>query len=1283
MTRSYFSAWLNAWALCLLLLGADAFAGEPAARSLAPVRLRGYGEVSATFTVSEKAPGGTFSCLTIACESAEKAGIVHAKYVSDLHLLGEVKDETLAVVGITVPVFTVPRQGVVSAFRHGKTVYIAASPKLEVLRDGLVAVKGKLAGAELVPSSQVPMYLDAWDKHGFRFYYWPFQQPKGVEWKNYDLLAEFDFAKLCNESGVVIWSGDDRCDFADGLTNEPFWDWAARAASRRNLPVVVNSQLTDNAAWLLNRYRDQTQKRMPGYCGGYYTAGDASHAGLGHISWSATTFLDAEMAVQQQTWRKYAKLDTTIEYLEPHGELRHGEHDILTEYGPEADRSYRDFLKQQHGSLTRLSQRWHGDARVLKSWDDVRVPELVHFLGFDAKAMDLGGDWKIRLEESSDGKSATTNTAPLEWYQPGFADNAWPSLTAPHSDMAMFQPRRPAVWRRHFLVTPEWKAQSPRVWLYVFSLNRGKDERSPMYLNGQKVGEPVMGGIRNWTVAEVTGALKAGENLLALRLPQNYLGYRVYLTGRPPAQYPQLGEALNAQWADFIRWQAHTRQESCRRGLEAIREVDPDRSVICMAPDAFIGGLEELCQDYGGHFHNTGSMAGWWSESLPMMARAAGLPNSAEPGGPARTLPEFKFFLGNWLTEGVNAIHYFIHIGDICWNPEIRAWFEEHQPTLAALGKMHIPKAEVAMLFDDDVDNLLGWPWKPGHNGYLIQFNGNLHKEYHLDAVSLRDFGRGFADGYRAVVDTESPVLDEPALAAIEAWVRRGGVFITTGETGRHTPEKADAWPISRLTGYAVSKVTAHPNQQKMKFAPGQAVFSEADWTDSQLNRLGLYLQKVAPECQDLLRWPDGSTAVGLRKLGQGMVVTVGCKYNYSTFLLEQVFAWLKLNPVPGYAPEKQIISTHEVSNNGLYDVWVLFNREREKPGKSRLVFRAGCRPEHCFDLQTRQEVPLVREGAEIRTAELEFGPADIRILLTPCAQICQAPLDWLELQRGWWRGTTAPRTKLPPYRAPNTLALTADWKILPLPEDAPADQSALAAVGLDDRAWEKADLVNWLVPEERPSHRAFFRKAFTVPAGWQDGEIKLWIKSWTHEAVRGRMRVWLDGQKLADGSSVTAYDLTAQLKPRSAHLLAVEIKSEGQVAGCIGNSWLTYLPRPANQVDLAGSWTPSRDGLVWGPEAPLPGPWSDWSMARRRVTVPAAWSGQTAMMDVETETQFGIYGVMVNGRLVRRLHHEVGTVTSLNVTPWIKFGQENELHIVRGTPGKGAIKRVALQFHK
>ena len=53
------------------------------------------------------------------------------------------------------------------------------------------------------------------------------------------------------------------------------------------------------------------------------------------------------------------------------------------------------------------------------------------------------------------------------------------------------------------------------------------------------------------------------------------------------------------------------------------------------------------------------------------------------------------------------------------------------------------------------------------------------------------------------------------------------------------------------------------------------------------------------------------------------------------------------------------------------------------------------------------------------------------------------------------------------------------------------------------------------------------------------------------------------------------------------------------------------------------------------------------------------------------------------SGRLVRRLHDEVGAVTRLNVTPWIRFGRENEIHIVRDSPGSGAINRVGIDIHQ
>ncbi len=128
-------------------------------------------------------------CLEIRCESADKAGIVHAKLVSDFHALGGVKDESFPVGGIAVPVIAVPAQGIVSAFRNGKVVYCVSSATQAGWLSGMTELKRNLTDGELAPQSHVPMFLNAWDQHGFRFYYRPWETPgKDVKWKDYPVL---------------------------------------------------------------------------------------------------------------------------------------------------------------------------------------------------------------------------------------------------------------------------------------------------------------------------------------------------------------------------------------------------------------------------------------------------------------------------------------------------------------------------------------------------------------------------------------------------------------------------------------------------------------------------------------------------------------------------------------------------------------------------------------------------------------------------------------------------------------------------------------------------------------------------------------------------------------------------------------------------------------------------------------------------------------------------------------------------------------------------------------
>lgn len=1326
----------------------------PTTRDLAPLRLRGYGELAAKFTSAPSARDGTVSWLAISCENEAKAGIVHAKFVSDLHALSEIRDDTLPVAGIQVPVSVVPRQGVVTALRYGRFVHVLTGPTVERLKEGLASLNRRsqqpdwafllepssgplatpgpagssrtpaapqslLAGAELLPHGQVPMFLQAWDQHGFRFYYRPWETPKDARWKDYQVLGEFDFAKQTGQRGFVFWAETSLADQAVGLDNDLWWDWAARAAGRRQLPIVINTSGAD-PTWLLNGYRDQLMSLMPQFCGSFHSVADTSSAGMRSVSWCARAAQDAQLAAIRRIAGRYSQLPNTLEYLEPHGELRHGDYDIFLEYGTVADASFRDYLKAKYGSVATVAERWGSQAEI-QAWEDVRVPDLASFLGYDAQALDLTGSWRIGYEAkpqpAAEGRKKNPgpnpSLAPAEWFSEKFDDSSWPTITAPGNDRMMFLDKRPAVFRRACEVPANWLDAGEKVWLYVWDLNSGEHLKDQIMvaLNGVPIGEDLTRhAVSHWAAFDTGSALRAGVNTVAIRVPKGFLGYHVYLAKHAPRQYPDLPEGPQARWVDFSDWRRWTRLESARRGLEAIRSVDPDRSIICMAPDDSVAGIKQLCQRYGAHFHNTGHMGAFWNEYLPMLMRGADLPFSLEPGGPAGSLPEFKHQLGLYFTEGIQAIHYFIHVGDIYWPREIREHFERIQPLIDTVGKVHPPKAEIAMLFSDRIANLTGFPWgrDPDVNlssGYFSwPLNASYSGKYDFDGLTDLDFADGLAKPYKVIIGANTSVMDAPLIQGVEDWVRQGGLFVAFVQTGRHAPEKKDAWPISRLSGFEVTGISrsgATPGDPqevadwwKFTFAPGQSVFPAGQWDLRGVKANGLKLRATAPDCQALALWEDGSVAIGLRPLGKGHVLQLGLKFcreplwhgwpDRTEKLFRQIFEWAGIQRVPAVA--EGVRFRHYVSNNGLFDHWVLWNEKQDQPVDTSLIFRDGLQPAFCREVGSAAAIALAADGGgTLAVPGIHLEPLETKIFVTPRNRLATAPAEWLELQRHWWRGAADVPSAPPPVQTERpaeatsgevaTLDLTAGWKYKLLDENGADDASALAPSAVDDAAWPVRRLDCWAVPEELPSHRVLFRRTFQVPAGWSEGGVELWLRAWFASTVVGQARYWLDGQELTRGDGAGGLIVDKGLIAGSQHTLAVEVRGAGQVCGVRGNTWLAFVRRPAEILELAGPWIPSQDYLTNDPPVSLPGPFRA-KLLSRSVELPARLAGKQVYLRMRTSP--GLTGCLVNGRYLRRHHHCLGDVTFLNITPWLHAGHANQLEIL-GPGGDSEIHELAL----
>ena len=183
------------------------------------------------------------------------------------------------------------------------------------------------------------------------------------------------------------------------------------------------------------------------------------------------------------------------------------------------------------------------------------------------------------------------------------------------------------------------------------------------------------------------------------------------------------------------------------------------------------------------------------------------------------------------------------------------------------IGKSHVPKSEVALLHGDQALRLTNFPFNQQQdpNVYFsggfwqLRLSEALVADFPLETIVEGDFDRGLTKPYKIIVDTNTSIMDEKFVDKIEKWVCAGGIFVTYGETGRHSTTEMDSWPIARLTGYKVTAIEPLDENGKVKewkrftLAPGQPIFKAGDWHEG--NATGLHLQKVDPGCQDLMIW--------------------------------------------------------------------------------------------------------------------------------------------------------------------------------------------------------------------------------------------------------------------------------------------------------------------------------------------------------------------------------------------------------------------------------------------
>ncbi|HEY3418655.1 MAG TPA: hypothetical protein VGM23_17400, partial [Armatimonadota bacterium] len=965
-----------------------------------------------------------------------------------------------------------------------------------------------------------------------------------------------------------------------------------------------------------------------------------------------------------------------------HGEVGEGPIAMFMDYGPTADARYRTYLREKYKTPEAVLTRWTGGRKLNVTWDDIHLPEPAYFLGWGPQALDLRGEWRTCYEDKLPAEAKET------WGALDLNDADWKKVIAPGDDHQIFKERwrTPTIFRRSFDLSAADLTRLKRAgkaYLYLWTLENAIGQPIKAVVNGKPVGEKRINDYFAWASFDVTDTLQVGKNLLAFRLPWGEISYRVYLSPDAPKCYPDLGPELDAQWVDYRDFIAWMREDSLRRSIETIRREEPNKPIKIYAPHAVGDIMKVLAEDYGCYFHDTGGMSGNWNDELPSLMRGAGKPMSIEPGNAAGDLLALKSMFGHWSTEGLAAVDYFADITDILWRPDQKEWFEARQPLVHMIGKYHSPFSKVAVLRGYRSDRLVSFPWSQNDTPLLWNTRkhgvGTLYRvPYPRDEVTEMDFMRDTVGKYQVIIDDATLVMDDALIAKIEQWVKDGGIFITQGQTGRHSPEAPDTWPINRLTGY---KVVGNNDNWRVTTIPGQPIFTDPAWTQKDARNTplvggaGCLLEKVAPECQDILMWADNkSIAMGVRPLGKGKVITMGTPMPGVASGWNELLTWCGTPPVPpASAPGCRVMSF--VSNNGLYDIYSAWAQGVKEPGAVALTLPG-----------TRATVQDVLAGKPITgtpgTGQVVFNnisvePLETYVYRAPRNQIAEAPLEWFTLQRAWWGGTRTPAPAPEAPRPNNTLNLSADWAFSPIPAGV-TDTASLGAPALDDSKWDRQDLGIWLSDKYPDVHRGVYRKRFTIPQSWAGSErLWLWMRdSWPAFLVSPyKAQAYLDGKKVWECTGwrygTCCQDATQLLTPGE-HQLTLVTESDFPTGGIPANLWIERVQQPKLRQSLAGTW-----GAVQ-----LPGKVDKLPAftTSRTFTPDPAGKGKQAVLYMELTTN-NIFSIVLNGRWISR--NQAGQHPMFNITPYLRWGQPNTLELGPQYPQNGAdVTTVEIRYY-
>jgi len=1263
----------------------------------AAIELRGYGKVSAEFGKNR---------VVFHCQDPESADILLGKLTADLTWDGQekLKAVDLKIKGKSIPAIKYDPYGVMVLGASGNDVFAFGAPdadSMKVLLGGTPMLKD---AARFKPAKPYPLYLDFYDLKAFKCYVSAARSlcGEGIA-SHWEFVKRLGLGGLTCQSLTVVLNNP-----APGVVDFSRMDYEISEAERQGgLFVVCPDVGGELPLWMYNKEPGNSAKFPPSFL----------YQGWSHGSIGATYESDggsgagplSALRLMMQRYLKSPSLGGWHLYRgQPIGDnLSVNMGGCAGDSSPTAQTSIRKWLKETKGyDLATLGQRWFGDPKHFRSWDEVQVPDTASLVGggYDPDRFLLPSSWQYRKATEADvGKPPAENGAP------------WVPVQGPPSQQRAFLPPGFGYFKISFKADEWLKSHAGRPVKLGCTVNLYDNNKLYFWLNGHAFeSEPAHSAGFVPIVTDIPAeALNAsGENELIIQTPggrtDGRIGGPVFLSVIPRQIMPFKDKTNNARFSDAYEFQLDSIFARQDEMLKEARRIDPNRPIILSGLIwENCGKFAPLASKYGIGIQYT-ARDGFYNPWDPALGNIVGFYSTSEPSGTTDTPDKFNKVLSLMLYDGDSSYDAFIDVESYIKLDRECGMFTNKRRLIQLFGKSLRQKPQLLLLRSSlSLSNSSDEPWNWDVGRGEIQA---AHYDY--GCVSESQIKDGTADPYPVIFDAGSDIMDGETIEALRRYVENGGTFVALHNTGRSDPLEPNTWPISKLTGF---KVASSGKRGNIRFTNELPVFKgwegrqfkaqgiALDWKKNDVaDGTGIVLSSEDPESKALALWEDGSIAVGMRTIGKGRVIVLGASFwrdgqdingrwvPYGTnVFFDRLLTDLGVSKEAD-ASSNRVWVRKTTTKNGLQD-WLIAINANERGNNaenaevtSDLSLKVDSVPDSVIDMVTGAPVDFkTRPGGWVDIPSVKFAKYDTRIFaVNRAGTVADAiPAWWAEKLKYWKKSPDElANVSTPPNDsadAPEAIPFD-KWSFQTDPEGAISKAGAWTQPGFDDKAWKTIPSGSWKLLD--PELKAYdgiglYRKDFTIPAAWKGHVITLNLLDYA-ACEKGEFSI--NGVKVYEfkvGSFQRAqgihpnlnFDITKLLHLDGPNTLSVKVEGGKELAGVCGAVWVAPERVLSPSMDLNGTWSCVMKDFVTAKDVSIPGKIFGRYL-KREVDIPADWAGRQIFLHLETPANW-CGAIMVNGfpKLLTASVRPFGARLEINLTPFLKPGQRNLVELWPG----------------